>query len=179
MITRRTSIIPATCWLVLALSLAGCSSSNTTDLRTFVTDVRNRQQARIEPLPEFKPYETFLYQASDLRSPFSPSTPSQAEQVLTGNANSIHPDANRPRETLEDFPLDTLRMVGTLEQQGQSWGLVLASDGTIHRVQPGNYAGQNHGKIKEITEYEIALTEIVPDGLGGWMERPASLVLSE
>jgi len=70
-------------------------------------------------------------------------------------------------------------MVGTLEQQGQSWGLVLASDGTIHRVQPNNYLGQNHGKIKQISEFETELTEIVPDGLGGWMERPASLALSE
>lgn len=179
MTTKRTSIMSATCWLALGLGLAGCGGGNTDDLRTFVSDVRGRQQARIEPLPEFKPYETFLYQASDMRSPFSPGTPSQAEQVLAGNGSTLHPDANRPREALEDFPLDTLRMVGTLEQHGQSWGLVLASDGTIHRVQPGNYAGQNHGKIKEITEYEIALTEIVPDGLGGWMERPASLALSE
>jgi len=179
MTTRRTSILSTACWLALGLSLAGCSNSNTDDLRSFVSDVRGRQQARIEPLPEFKPYETFLYQASELRSPFSPGTPSQAEQVLAGSGSNIHPDANRPREALEDFPLDTLRMVGTLEQHGQSWGLVLASDGTIHRIQPGNYAGQNHGRIKEITEYEIALTEIVPDGLGGWMERPASLALSE
>lgn len=91
----------------------------------------------------------------------------------------MRPDSNRPREALEAFPLDTLRMVGTLDQGGQSWGLVRANDGTIHRVQPGNYLGQNHGRIANITEYEIELVEIVPDGLGGWIERQASLALSE
>ena len=166
--------------VALAITLSGCSSSNTQDLQRFVEDARGRQQSKIEPLPEFKPYETFLYQATDLRNPFDPGSPGQTDTILSGNSTSnIHPDANRPREPLEDFPLDTLRMVGTLEQQGQSWALVLASDGTIHRVQPGNYLGHNHGKIKEVSEFEVAVLEIVPDGLGGWMERPASLALSE
>lgn len=165
--------------IAICLGLTGCSMGDTQDLQTYVQDVRNRQQSRIEPLPEFKPYETFLYQANDLRSPFDAGGPVLAEQAIPGSGSNIHPDSNRPREPLEEFPLDTLRMVGTLEQKGQSWGLVVTSDGTIHRIQPGNYAGQNHGKIKEITEYEIALTEIVPDGLGGWIERPATLALSE
>ena len=172
--------VSAACVLALGVILSGCSSNNTQDLQRFVEDARARQQAKIEPLPEFKPYETFLYQAAELRNPFDPGTPGQTDQILSGTSTSnIHPDANRPREPLEDFPLDTLRMVGTLEQQGQSWALVLASDGTIHRLQPGNYLGQNHGKIKEISEFEIGVLEIVPDGLGGWMERPASLALSE
>lgn len=178
---RYTALARTACWFALGLSLSGCSSSNTADLQRFVEDVRNRQPSKIEPLPEFKPYETFLYQAGDLRNPFDPGEGAQAEQAVAGitSNSAIHPDANRPREPLEDFPLDTLRMVGTLSQKGQSWGLVLANDGTIHRVQPGNYVGQNHGKIKEITEFEIDVLEIVPDGLGGWMERPASLALSE
>lgn len=168
-------------WIVIGLSLSGCGSSNTSDLEQFVAEVRSRQPSKIEPLPEFKPYETFLYQAGDLRSPFDPGLGGQADQNVAGAAsnNGLHPDANRPREPLEEFPLDTLRMVGTLSQHGQSWGLVLANDGTIHRVQPGNYLGQNHGKIKQVSEFEIELLEIVPDGLGGWMERPASLALSE
>ena len=168
-------------WLALGLSLSACSSSNTADLQRFTEEVRSRQPSKIEPLPEFKPYETFLYQAGDLRSPIAAGESGQTEQALAGTASTsnLRPDANRPREPLEEFPLDTLRMVGTLSQKGQSWGLVLANDGTIHRVQPGNYVGQNHGKIKEITEFEIGVLEIVPDGLGGWMERPASLALSE
>ena len=178
--SRHTIRVSAFGLLTLGVVLSGCSGNNTLDLQRFVEDERSRQQAKIEPLPEFKPYETFLYQAAELRNPFDPGTPGQTEQILSGNSTSnIHPDANRPREPLEDFPLDTLRMVGTLEQQGQSWGLVLANDGTIHRLQPGNYLGQNHGKIKEISEFEIGVLEIVPDGLGGWIERPASLALSE
>lgn len=178
---RNSAIAGTFCWLAVGLTLTGCGGSNTEDLQQFVADVRNRQPTKIEPLPEFKPYETFLYQAGDLRSPFDPGAGGQAEQALagTGSNNGLRPDSNRPREPLEEFPLDTLRMVGTLSQQGQSWGLVLANDGTIHRVQPGNYLGQNHGKIKQISEFEIELLEIVPDGLGGWMERPASLALSE
>lgn len=176
---QHNTLIYTACWLALGLTLSGCSGGNTQDLQRFVESTRSQQQSKIEPLPEFKPYETYLYQAGELRSPFDPGVPGQTEQILTGVTSNIHPEANRAREPLEDFPLDTLRMVGTLEQNGQSWGLILASDGTIHRAQPSNYLGQNHGKIKRISEFEIELTEIVPDGLGGWMERPASLALSE
>lgn len=168
--------------MVLACSgmLTACGSNETQDLHQFVKQVRAKQHTRIEPLPEFKPYETFLYQASNLRSPFVPSAGASPEDVLAEpRDNGIHPDANRPKEALEAFPLDTLRMVGTLEQNDQSWGLVQTDDGTIHRIQPGNYLGQNHGKIVSISENEIDLVEIVPDGLGGWVERQASLALSE
>lgn len=177
---HTTTLVSVACWLALGLTLGGCSGSNTQDLQRYVDEVRARQPTKIDPLPEFKPYETFLYQAADLRNPFDPGVPGPAEQLLAGNTNSkVRPDANRPREALESFPLDTLRMVGTLAQHGESWGLVRAIDGTIHRVQPGNYMGQSHGKIKDISEFEISVLEIVPDGLGGWMERPASLALSE
>lgn len=177
---RMKLIQPLAALVALSSVLAGCSTSNTQDLQEFVKATRNKQNSRIEPLPEFKPYETFLYQASNLRNPFAPSVSGQLDRMLKPEDGSgIHPDVNRPREALEDYPLDTLRMVGTLEQDGNSWALVQASDNTIHRVQPGNYLGQNHGKIIHIDEYEIELMEIVPDGLGGWMERPASLALSE
>lgn len=174
-IIRHFSVVAA-----LALLGAGCSSSDTQDLQAFVKQTRNQQHSRIEPLPEFKPYETFLYQAGNLRNPFSASASGQIDRMLAPDEGpGIHPDMNRAREALEEYPLDTLRMVGTLEQHGSSWALVQASDNTIHRVQPGNYLGQNHGKILHIDEYEIEILEIVPDGLGGWMERSASLALSE
>ena len=166
--------------LLLALAIGGCTVGSTDDLKQWVEQVRNSQHTRIEPLPEFKPYETFIYQAQDLRDPFTPSAEGSVTPLPGAQQGSgIHPDANRPREPLEEYPLDTLRMVGTLEKDGQTWALVRAPDGTIHRVRPGNYLGQNHGKIARITEYEIELTEIIPDGLGGWMERTASLALSE
>ncbi len=179
MIRFRTTA-PALTLCVLAISLTACSSNNTEDLRTYVEDVKSHQQARVDPLPEFAPYETHLYQASGDRDPFTPpvaSTP--RSQVAQTVSNGISPDFNRAREPLEAEPLDSLRMVGTLERNGNSWALVRMSDSTIHRVKPGNYLGENHGKIVQVTESEVEVTEIVPDGLGGWMERQAALALSE
>jgi len=174
---RRPSIFAAS---MLTLGLVACSGSNTEDLRTYVTEVKSQQQARVEPLPEFAPYETYLYQAEDSRDPFTPVAGSApASQVAGPVSNGISPDFNRPREPLESEPLDSLRMVGTLERDGSSWALVRMSDSTIHRVKPGNFLGENHGKIVQISESEVELTEIVPDGLGGWMERQAALALSE
>jgi len=173
-----------TAWTVsvclLAGSLAACSGNNTEDLRSYVEDVKSRQHARIDPLPEFAPFETHLYEASGERDPFTPPVYSaHKKQVPETSSNGIAPIPDRPPEPLEAEPLDSLRMVGTLERQNHSWALVRMSDSTIHRVKPGNYLGQNHGKIVQITESEVELTEIVPDGLGGWMERQAALALSE
>ena len=154
--------------------------NSTNDLELYVEEVKSRQKTSIEPLPEFEPYKSFTYQANDLRDPFTEptfSTPRAATVLSSGNG--IAPDFDRPTEPLEEFPLDSLRMVGTLEQHEEMWALINDTDGTIHRVQPGNYAGQNHGKITQITEFEVELTEIVPDGIGGWVERPASITISE
>ncbi len=165
---------------LLVSSIVACAGNNTEDLRSYVDSVKSRQTARVEPLPEFSPFETHLYQAMDTRDPFTPpsfSTPKS--QVAQASNGGISPDFNRPREPLESEPLDGLRMVGTLGRDGSSWALVRMSDSTIHRVKPGNYMGQNYGKIVSITESEVEVTEIVPDGLGGWIERQASLALSE
>ena len=170
-------------WFCIA-SLSGmivaCSGEPTSDLEEYVQITKRQQKSSIEPLPEFKPYESFAYQAADLRDPFTAPTFSQAipKGPITSN-NGIKPDFDRPSEPLEEFPLDSLRMVGTLEQSEDHWALINDTDGTIHRVQPGNHAGQNHGKIIRITEYEVELTEIVPDGIGGWIERQASIAISE
>jgi len=160
--------------------LLACSGENTTDLELYVQDVKARQKTSIEPLPEFEPYESFVYEASDLRDPFTEPTFSQPRAAtMQASGNGIKPDFNRPTEPLEEFPLDSLRMVGTLEQHEDTWALINDTAGTIHRVQAGNYMGQNHGKITRVTEFEIELTEIIPDGIGGWVERPASITISE
>jgi len=162
--------------------LAGCSSDPTTDLADYVEQVKNQQRSAIEPLPEFKPYESFIYAATDLRDPFTvPAFSHQQAAVVDDRpvSSGLKPDFDRPSEPLEEFPLDSLRMVGTLEQFDDNWALINDTDGTIHRVQPGNYAGQNHGKITRITDFEVELTEIVPDGIGGWIERQASIAISE
>jgi len=157
---------------------SACSSNNMAELRSYAEKIKARPGSAIEPLPQPKPYETFAYAASDMRSPFEAEI-FRLPEISKMPDNGIHPDPNRPRETLEGFSLDTLRMVGTLQQSEQLWALIKASDGTIHRVKTENYLGQNHGKIISISEDAIELSEIAPDGLGGWIERPASLALSE
>ena len=153
--------------------IAGCSD-DTEQLRAQIAEIKSRPGGRIDPLPEVKPYETFAYPASDERSPFEPGIPASA----TG-PNAIRPDSSRPREFLEQFSLDTLRMVGTVRLKGKLFGLVQTKDGLVHRVLPGNHLGQSDGRITAIDEGKISLTEIVPDGMGGFIERPAALALSE
>ena len=166
--------------LVMALGLTACST-DISDLRTFVEETKKSQKPKVSPLPQIKPYETFRYAANHLRDPFEPFTPAQPAKTVTvagKKGTGPKPIEGRPREALEAYPLDVLRMVGILEQSNTMWALLKGGDGTIHRVKTGNYVGQNHGRITSISEEKISLTEIIPDGLGGWIERPASLALA-
>lgn len=163
----------------LAIGLSACSS-DISDLKTFVHNAKNRQKPKLPPLPEIKPHETYRYSANLTKNPFEETVTRIARTVrVKGRGRGPKPVDGRPREILESFPLDGLRMVGTLEQKNVRWALLKTNDGTIHRLKKGNYLGQNHGKITEITEDRINLMEIVPDGLGDWMERPASMALAE
>lgn len=172
-------------WVAIVLmagTMVACSSDPTADLEAYAAEVKSRQKVSIEPLPEFAPFESYTYQATELRDPFTPPVFSHAPATVaqaSGSGSGIKPNFDRPNEPLEEYPLDSLRMVGTLEQLADNWALVLDTDDTIHRVQTGNYIGQNHGKISRVTEFEVELTEIIPDGLGGWMERQASIAISE
>ncbi len=163
----------------VCVALTACSDNQMADLHEFVNEVKSRPAGRITPLPEIKPIETFIYTASDKRNPFAFSVGEEPEMAIDLPDNGIRPDTLRRKEELEDFPLDSLRMVGTLEQAGNTWGLVRSQEGTIYRVQPDNYMGQNHGRITRISEDQIELIEIVPDGQSGYMERPAALSLSD
>jgi type IV pilus assembly protein PilP len=159
--------------LAAALLLSGCSSE-LEQLQQKVAEIKNRPGERIEPLPEIKPYEPFVYNASNARSPFVASAPSRNDV-----SSAIRPDVKRQREFLEQFPLDTLRMVGTLQLLGRFYGLVQDKEGLVHRVLPGNFMGQNDGRIISVAANRISIIEIVPDGLGGYIERPGSLALTE
>lgn len=157
------------------LLLASCGG-NTDDLRAWIDEVKARPGGRIEPLPQVRPAPKFVYEAGDRRSPFVPDTP---QVRVSTNPDAVRgPDTNRPREFLEQFPLDTLRMVGTLNTRGTVYGLVQTQDGLVHRVTVGNHLGQNYGRIDSITDSEIDLVEIIPDGIGGYIERPAAVALS-
>jgi type IV pilus assembly protein PilP len=156
--------------LVLALA-AGCSSRDA-DLESFIKQTKQEQPGGVAPLPEIKPQETFAYAAQNLRSPF-------VQGGSGGSSGGVRPNSNRNREYLEQFPLDTLTMKGTLRISGRTYGLVQTRDALVHRVLPGQHMGQNEGRIVAVEPSRITLIEIVADGLGGFIERPAALDLAE
>jgi type IV pilus assembly protein PilP len=168
---QKTSwLLVGSAYLVVS-ALSGCSSKDS-DLDAFIANTKKEPGGRVEPLPELKPYESYVYESADMRSPFMPGGSGGS------SSGALRPDSRRNREFLEQFSLDTLRMVGTLRLADRTYGLVKTKDGLVHRVLPGNYMGQADGKVTEITPSKISVVEIVPDGLGGYMERPASLALN-
>ncbi|MEM7763575.1 MAG: pilus assembly protein PilP [Pseudomonadota bacterium] len=173
---RRRSTIALVGMLSAMLTACG---GDMRDLEVYIDEVKSRPGQRPEPLPEVKPYETFTYVADTegLRSPFEPDVPSAATGG-PGGSGVNGPDPTRSREYLEEFPLDSFDMVGTLSMGGNNFGLLRAQDGIVHRVLPGNYIGQNDGKITSITESEIQLVEIVSNGIGGYIEREVAIALA-
>jgi len=162
--------------------LSGCGGG-LDDLQQFVANIRAKPPGRIEPIPEFQPYQNFEYTSHDLRDPFKMvdfRRPELDEDTLATLTSGLRPDIDRVKEPLEDFPLDTLRLKGTIDdKEGTKWGLIFAPDNTIHRVIEGNYMGQNHGRIISVSDQTIELTEIVPDGLGNYIERSSAVTLIE
>ena len=158
--------------------VAGCGGGMG-DLDAYIDRVKAERGERPDPLPEIAPYETFAYDADvdGWRSPFVPDSP--VASPSGAGVGSVRPDDTRSREYLEQFPLDTLDMVGTVSIEGVTYGLLQTQDGLINRVVPGNYLGQNDGTIVEITESEIRLREIVSDGIGGYLERDAAISISD
>ena len=160
--------------LALTTVVAGCSSE-LDELKTFVRDSEKGLPRRIEPLPAVKPFEPFTYEGFDLPDPFQPRKLAPPKE---GAGGGIAPDLNRRKEPLEAFPLEQLKMVGTLSQGGEVYALVRA-DKTLYRVKKGNYMGQNFGLITQVTEQDIKLKEIVQDSAGDWAERQSVLPLLE
>lgn len=154
------------------LGLVACAPGMT-DLQNYVADVKQRPAPPLEPLPVMKQFETFVYSAQDLRDPFS----APIAQTDLSRTDGPRPDPNRRKEVLEGFPLDGLDMVGTLGEGDAQLALVMDPSRVVHRVRVGNYLGQSDGRIVAIREDGIEIVELVPDGSGGWLERPASLAL--
>ena len=176
MSTRTAALTRLLAATVLVAALSACGRG-TDDLRAYIDEVKARPGGRIDPLPQLQPTASFAYEAANRRSPFVPDTP---QRRVSDDPNAIEgPDPNRPREFLEQFPLDTLEMVGTLADRRASFGLVQTADGLVHRVTVGNHMGQNYGRIVAITDSQIQLVEIIPDGLGGYLERPAAIGLAD
>ncbi|WP_137886262.1 type 4a pilus biogenesis lipoprotein PilP [Pseudomonas sp. 2FE] len=165
------------CGLLLA-SLTGCGSSGDfNDLQTYMDEVRARPKGSIEPLPKFQPYEAFTYSAAALRPPFQPPVKIDLVSRPKGS-QEVKPDETRVKQFLEGFNIEVFEMVGTLSNDSGMFALVNGAGG-VHRVKVGDYLGRNNGRILAINEAKVDVIEIVPDGEGGWLERPRSLSLKE
>lgn len=162
------------------LLIGGCSH-DMSDLTNFVESVKARPGKGVDPVPQMRPYQPFTYARADARSPFEPID--RFEQSVTesveASPNGLQPDLARNREPLEEFPLDGIRLLGTLEIRQQTFALLNAPDGIVHRATYGDHMGQNFGKIIGINDAEVQLEEIVPDGLGGYKKRIAVVAISE
>ena len=166
----------------------GCVNRDKSDLDNYVAEVLQRPGGQIEPLPPIRPYQRYLYQSADakLRDPFQTflnKAPDQ-EVALEHRNDAVQQRyadeiSAHNREELEGFELDSLRMVGTLQNNDELWGIIQDNAGTVHRVQIGNYLGRNYGKILNIQEDRIELREVTKDPDGRWEERQASLALNE
>ncbi len=160
---------------LLCVALSGCGSAGVDDLRDWVIKERKARKPRVEPLPEIKTQESFVYSADALADPFAPFNLKQQGAAAGGPS----PDINRRKEPLEDYPLDALRMVGTLSRGNQSWAVVQAPDGAVHRAKIGDHMGQNFGMVTNITEESVNLVELIQNPLGDWIEREAKLAILE
>jgi type IV pilus assembly protein PilP len=172
-----TSRIPLGNLMIAALAsllLSGCQT-DASDLDQYVKQVKSHHTGSVEPLPQMKPYLRFAYEPGARRDPFVPDP----DITGTATASPIPPsEAHRRLEPLEEFPLDSLRMVGTLKVQGTLWALIRDGQGMVHRVTLGNHLGKNYGEILAIHDTDVRIRERVP-GANGWVAQETSITLSE
>jgi len=159
---------------MLVLALSGCGGSGMEDLEKFVAEAGRDMQGKIEPLPQVRVYEPFAYAAFDLPDPFKPR-----KLAIGGGGGGLQPDLMRPKEPLEAFSLETLKMVGALGKKGLIHAVIQTPDKAIYHVHKGNYVGQNFGMITQITDSTVLLREIIQDSAGDWSERTSTLTLQE
>ncbi|WP_415883242.1 pilus assembly protein PilP [Neptuniibacter sp. QD34_54] len=166
--------------------ITGCIDwvDDTADLKKYVAKTSKVKGGKIEPLPEFKPYNSFVYEGASMREPFRAISPVFEEESVSsenGGLSEVQPDQEREKDYLESFPVDKLRMVGTINQRQDErlWALIEDQNSEIHRVTIGDYMGLDHGEIISLDERQINLLEIIKNGRGGWMKRTRSLALNE
>ncbi|MGD8679643.1 MAG: pilus assembly protein PilP [Lysobacterales bacterium] len=164
--------------LAVFAGVLGACSGNQDDLNRYIAEVKARPATPIPPIPPVRTYTPYTYEGLMGRDPFRQSTSEGSDQVPTnGSSSGPRPDLQRPKEYLERFELDTLTMVGTFAKGTSEWALIEDPDGVVHRVAVGNYLGKNYGKVSEISEDEVQLSEFIADGAGGWLVRDASMAL--
>ncbi|MDB6144103.1 MAG: pilus assembly protein PilQ [Pseudomonas sp.] len=166
------------CISVALISLAGCDNDNQFgDLQTYMAEVRARPTGVIEPLPKFRPYEAFTYSAAALRSPFQPPIKIDLVNRQKGQ-KQVKPDETRVKQFLEGFNIEQFEMVGTMGNGSGIFALMKGAGG-VYRMKVGDFLGRNHGRIVSITDSQVDVIEIVPDGEGAWLERPKVISLKE
>lgn len=170
----RVTLGLAVC-LAMTFGLSGCSSKQEfSDLKKTLDEIRQRPRGAIQPPPEFKAQPTFTYSAHKLRSPFMP--PMDEALLPETESKTVAPDLTRPKEYLEGFNIEGLKMVGTISRPGGPLeALVQDAEGGVHRVRTGNYLGKNFGRVAAVEDTKVAVMEIVPDGHDGWVERPRTI----
>jgi type IV pilus assembly protein PilP len=162
---------------LILLLLAGCGGEEFQDLRDFVKNAGADMRGKVPPPPDIKLYEPFTYDNdTNLPDPFKPR---KQNLRTSGHGGLNQPDFNRPKEELEDFPLESLKMVGYLEQKGVGQAIIRSAAGKVYRVKVGNYIGLNFGRVVSVTETEVKIKEMIQDSVGDWSERESSLQLVE
>lgn len=161
--------------LLTCFMLTACGDGNLDDLKQYVENSGKDLRGKAEPLPEVKPYEPFTYRAFDLSDPFKPR-----KMETSKSGGGLQPDTHRRKEALEAFPLENLRMVGFLQKDNLNYALVSTPARELFQVKIGNYMGQNYGMvtdiiIRDVSDAEIKLTELIQDDAGNWTENKAGL----
>lgn len=159
--------------LVAGVAVSACGSDGLNDLRDFTKNAHADLKPNIKPIPEIKPQESFAYAAASLTDPFTQIN----LKPLARDGKSK--DQGRRREPLEAFPLDAMKMVGTLSRGRQTWAVIQAPDGTVHRVQVGDFIGHYSGKVVRISEAKVDVVEQIQGSLGDWVEREANLAIAD
>ena len=174
---NRLALLRFATQALVMMMLSACADRSLTDLDDFMHEKRALPGGVVHPIPTFEAYEAFAYAAATLRSPFD--RPMNARQLAALSApTKVHPDERRTKEYLERFSLDTLAMVGTLQRDTANWCLIKDPEGRIHRIQLGSFLGRDHGRVIEMGDAFVAVTEIVSDGTeNGWVERPRTIEL--
>ena len=171
-------------FLSLVMFISGCVDwvEDKQDLVKFVNNAKATPAGKIQPIPEFKPYRSFVYEGATMREPFIAlvqAVEEEQQEEVAENPGGLQPDLERKKEYLESFAIDQLTMVGTIVKRDDDlWALVRDSNSEIHRVGLGSYLGLDYGEVVELDEQQIVLSEIVSNGRGGWMKRSRNLVLS-
>ncbi len=164
--------------LSLPLALGACMEGEHSDLQQELNNMTKDLRGKIDPLPVVKPYEPVPYTAFDQADPFGPQKIDLVAKANNSGNSGLKPDTNRPKEPLEAYPLETLKMVGVLQQNKQTFALVRA-DANLYRVKVGNYLGQNFGLVTGISDNEVKVRELVQDAGGDWAERQSTLQLQD